>query len=57
MNKKQKSKELKMKKLKLLIQDINMHIKSKESSNKVLELVNLPRYWVQGQYKKTNKTL
>lgn len=52
MNKKQKSKELKMKKLKLLIQDINMHIKYKEFSNKVLELVNLPEYCVQGQYKK-----
>ena len=55
LNKKQKSKELEMKKLKLLIQDINMHIKSKDSSHKVLEFVNLPRYQVQGQYKKQTK--
>ena len=55
LNKKQKSKELETKKLKLLIQNINMHIKSKDSSNKVLEFVNLPRYWVQGQYKKQTK--
>lgn len=34
-----------------------MHMKSKEFSNEVLELVNLPKYWVQGQYKKTNNFL